>query len=281
MLLIDYNQVFLSTIFAFNKSNLNDVNESLIRHTVLTCALSYKRKYGEEYGDLVFCCDSHGNYWRKELFKYYKASRKKYRDKTGLNWDMIYDSLNKIRNEFKDNMPYKVLCFDTVEADDIIATLAKHIQNEPVLIISGDFDFVPLQLYDNVKQYSPIQKKWVKHDNPALYLKEKILRGDVGDGIPNFLSDDDTFVNPDKRQTPLREKKLQVYLNSSIDDYEVRLQENYKRNQKLIDLLNFIPAEIELNIIKEFEEQKPTRKKIMSYFVNNKLKILTESLTDF
>jgi hypothetical protein len=277
---VDYNQVFLSTIFAFNKSNFNEVNESLIRHTVLSCALSYKRKYSEEYGNLIFCCDSHGNYWRKDIFKYYKASRKKYRDSTGLNWDDIYHSLNKIREEMLCYMPYKVIMLDTAEADDIIATLCKYIK-EPILILSGDQDFIPLQCFKNVKQYAPIQKKWVRHDNPSVYLKEKILRGDVGDGIPNFLSDDDTFVNPDKRQTPLREKKLQVYLNTSVDTYDVKLQMNYKRNQTLIDLINFIPSDLESSIIKEFEEQHPTRKKIMSYFINNGLKLLMENLTEF
>ena len=48
-------------------------------------------------------------------------------------------------------MPYQMLKVSGAEADDIIATLVESTQefgqHEPVLIISGDKDFIQLQRY--------------------------------------------------------------------------------------------------------------------------------------
>lgn len=279
--LIDYNQIFLSNVFAQFKDNFNQIDENLIRHTILNCTLSYKKQYSAKYGELIFCCDSHGDYWRKRIFPEYKANRKKAREQTGLNWHLVFSSLNKIREEIKNNMPYKVLWLENAEADDIIAVLTKQLVSQPILILSGDQDFLQLQMFNNVEQYSPIHKKIVKHNNPPVYLKEKILRGDVNDGIPNFLSDNDAFTNKDKRQKPLREKTLLEYLNRSIEQYEPQLKQNYERNRQLIDLLHCIPSEIEDAIVNLYNEQAPSRKNMMSYFMKNGLKLLTSSLTEF
>ena len=58
----------------------------------------------------------------------------------------------------------------------ILTTLCKHYQNEKVMIVSGDKDFIQLQKYDNVKQYSPITKKLVDGVD-KVYIKEHVLKG--------------------------------------------------------------------------------------------------------
>jgi hypothetical protein len=46
-----------------------------------------------------------------------------------------------------------------------------------------------------VEQFSPITKKWIRISNPDKFLKEHILKGDRGDGVPNFLSNDACIIN--------------------------------------------------------------------------------------
>lgn len=287
MLLIDFNQVFLANLFAITKGK--DIEEDLVRHTVISSTLSYKKSFSEKYGEIVLCADGN-NYWRKTIFPYYKANRKKIRDISKFNWYLIFESLNKIRNEIIEYFPWKVVVVDSAEADDVIAVLVKYFQTndvekvglfkepKPTLILSGDRDFIQLHSYKNVKQWSPIQKKYIYEKNSKLYLKEKILKGDEGDGIPNFLSDSDTFINPNKRQKPLTKKLLNEIL--STNTIPKQHEKNFIRNVKLIDF-NYIPKHIEEKIIEHYISLKPNNKnKLLDFFIKNKLKYLTESITN-
>jgi 5'-3' exonuclease len=47
------------------------------------------------------------------------------------------------------------------EADDIIAILVKLQEEQKYLIVSGDKDFVQLQHYGNVQQWSPLLKNFI------------------------------------------------------------------------------------------------------------------------
>lgn len=271
-----------------------DLSEDLIRHMVLTSILSYKRKFSDKYGQMIFCTDDK-KYWRKEFFPYYKANRKKMRDASKFDWNLIFTTLNKIRDEIADTFPYVVIRAEGAEADDIIATMCKYTQThrlirdgldevqEKVLILSGDKDFLQLQKYPNVHQYSPILKKFLVEKEPQKYLLEHILTGDSGDGIPNFLSNDAVFVTEGQRQKPIRKDRLSEWVSvenpeSMFDDVMLR---NFKRNQTLIDLSN-VPAQIEAKIIESFEKgPRGERKKLLNYFIENRLKYLMESISEF
>ena len=206
MILLDYSQIVIANVMMNKKS----MSEDFVRHAVLNTIRMYHHKFTEEYGDLVVCCDATNN-WRKEAFKYYKAQRKTTRDKSDFDWSELFRLLHMVREEIAENFPYKVVYIDKAEADDIIATLILNKdKEEPVLILSSDKDFIQLQKYKNVNQYSPLKKNFLDTDNPENFLREHILRGDVSDGVPNFLSSDDTFVT-DKRQTPLSKKKVSVW----------------------------------------------------------------------
>jgi len=286
MILIDLNQVLLSGLMAqISNSKGVKLEESLIRHMILNIIRTHLKNFRKDYGEVVLCCDNR-KYWRKEWFPYYKAGRKKTREKSDLNWHLIFDMLTKFKQELKDNFPYKVVDVDGAEADDIIGTLVpRHIMNEDVLIISSDGDFLQLQQYNGrskfkVKQYNPAQKKFIVSDNPLDELKEKIIKGDKGDGIPNVLSPSDCFVR-DLRQTPITKGKLDKLMEKNYTEWE---DENAKigftRNQTLIDLTQ-IPSAVKEKIINTYEETIPVKGKLLDYFITNKLSNLMDVIEEF
>lgn len=255
------------------------LEEDLLRHMVLNSIKSYITQFGKEYGELVIACDDK-NYWRKQLFPYYKANRKKAREQSDIDWKTVFESLNKFKEELREYFPYRVIQVDSAEADDVIATLVKH-ADEPVLILSGDKDFVQLQKDSKIKQYDPVRKKWIQHNDPYKYLQEHIMKGDQGDGIPNFLSNDNCFVIG-QRQKPLRQAKIDQWVDKSPDQFCTEdMLRNFKRNQQLIDL-NYIPSDIQTKIIDQYNNQSgKKRDKLFNYFIKNKLKNLMESVGDF
>ena len=279
MILVDLNQVLLAGLMAQIANHKGKLEESLIRHMVLNIIRTHVKNFKAEDGEVVLCCDNR-KYWRKEYFPFYKANRKKTRDKSDLDWHLIFDILGKLKQELKDNFPYKVLDVEGAEADDIIGTLVPiYSPHQKILILSSDGDFLQLQNYKDVKQYNPSQKKYVKSENPILELKEKIIRGDKGDGIPNMFSPSDCFVR-DLRQKPITQKTLEKYLNEDVKNFSYDEAVNFGRNQTLIDL-TFIPQEIKEKIINTYEETKPAKGKLLNYFIEHKLKNLMEVIEEF
>ena len=282
MILVDMNQVTLSSLMMqIGQSKDLQVNPDLVRHMVLNSIRTYRIKFVEDYGELVLCYDSK-HYWRKDVFPQYKSHRKKMRESSDFDWNTIFNTLNALKEELRENFPYKMLEVYGAEADDIIATICES-QKEKIMIVSGDKDFIQLQKYKNVKQWNPVQKKMLKDKNPDLYLKEHIIKGDRSDGIPNVLSDDNSFV--DKiRQKPLTKKKIQAWVEHDFMDVapNEEAKRNYHRNTTLVDLSK-IPQDLK-DKIKETYKTTPIlgdRKNLINYFINNKLKELTNNLGDF
>ena len=281
MIILDLSQVMIATLMAQLGNHTNaELDENLLRHMILNSIRANKMKFSSEFGEMVIAADDR-KFWRRDLYPYYKANRKKTRDASELNWNVIFDSLNKIREELKESFPYPVVQVDSAEADDVIAVLTKHYNYNKILILSGDKDFQQLQRYPNVKQYSPVLKKYITCRDPDMFLKEHIMRGDVGDGIPNFLSADATFVDG-TRQKPLATKKVEAWLTANpVEFCNVEMLRNYKRNQQLVDF-DFIPEDVEQNILAEYKAQTgKDRTKLFNYFISNKLKNLVETINDF
>jgi len=276
MILIDNTQILIASIFSQYK-NINNVSEDIIRHIVVNTYRMYRSRFKEEYGDLVICQDS-ADPWRRSVFPHYKANRKKAHDKDKEQWDKIFEVLSKIRQEVFENFPYKNMKVNNTEADDIIATLTKNFhQNEKILIVSSDKDFQQLQRYENVSQYSPIHKDFLKCKNPQMVLFEHIVRGDSGDGVPNILSDDDTFVDENKRQKPLSAKKIADW---SLHGVPSEHERNVERNKTLVDL-TYIPEEIERTIMDQFATPYEGNKgKVFDYLVKNNMKLILESVDE-
>ena len=294
--MIDINQTAISNIMLEigNRTDV-EINVPLIRHMIINSIRSYKTKFGKDFGDLVIACDNR-NYWRKQVFPYYKAGRKKAREDSGYDWKLIFDTLATIRAELHAVFPYKVVDVDGAEADDVIAVLAEWSQTndlanaspfaegdpKPFLIISGDHDFIQLQKYKNVKQFSSIQKKYVKADTtPERYVLEHTIRGDKGDGIPNVLSPDDCLVNGE-RQKAISTKKLEEWLSDPTrmpndDEFVTR----FRRNKMLVDFTQ-IPTQVKESVINNFVEQpKKDKSKLLNFFIEHKMKNMLELIEDF
>ena len=281
MILLDYSQIALSNIIV---QKLND--ENMIRHMILNSIRMYNKRYRQEYGQMVICADGM-NTWRRAYFPEYKAMRRKGKEQSDMDWNEIFRILNLVREEIQENLPYKVLHMEGCEADDIIGALAIRTQDfgqgEPVMIISSDKDFIQLQKFNNVKQFSPIQKKAVTDKNPRTYLFNHIMRGDSGDGVPNVLSKDDTFISESK-QTPLRQTRIDDWLDRSDNLKDAMPEEvyrNYQRNKKLIDLTE-IPEDIQESIINNYDSQKPAMKmKVLNYLIKKRCNNLIEVVEEF
>ena len=282
MILVDYNQVLISSLMAQPALQKQGINEDLIRHMVLNSIRMYRNKFKKRFGgDLVICCDNR-NYWRKNKFPQYKAHRKKLRETSTHDWNAIFECLNNMKAELKLYFPYKVLEVCTAEADDVIGTICEELRDEgAILILSGDKDFMQLQRYAGVTQYSPIQKRFLKCDDPEQFLKEHIMRGDKGDGVPNFLSADDTFVT-DSRQTPLSKKKVEQWIDLDPEIFcSTNMLKNYARNQLMVDLTK-VPTNLKTEIMEQYHQSSPSdRSKLFPYFMENRLKNLMEHIGEF
>ena len=282
MIIFDFNQVAISSLMEQIGSSKKPVEESLVRHMILNVIRTYVKKFKATHGpEVVIACDNK-HYWRRDIFPQYKASRKKNRDASGHDWASIFECLHKIKEELKENSPYKVVDVDTCEADDIIAVLTmKYAAHGKVMILSSDKDFAQLQKFPNVEQFSPILKKFIKEQLPAAQLKQMIIRGDKGDGIPNILSPDGVFVEGG-RQKPITEVKIIQWMNQQPEEFCVgEMLRNYKRNEMLIDLSK-IPNNLQENILDKYESVQPkTRQVFMNYMINNRLKNLIEVIDEF
>lgn len=297
-ILVDFSGLACASLFAFEhdlKSGNAEKITNLLRHVVLSSLLYNKRKFGREYGQMIICVDADG-YWRKAVFKHYKANRKKMREKSSINWDIVFKVINGLAEDLAEHFPYLTIKVDDAEADDIIGVLTKYYQTnelvevglveEPqkVLILSGDGDNFQLHEYPNVRQWSPARKKFIKPENgPRKALIEKICRGDDGDGVPNIMSADDIFVTEGKRQTSFMTARLEDFYKHGIDacknDTERR---NYHRNETLVSYEK-IPSWLQERILTIYKDTNPkgNRRTIMNYLNEHRCRNLIENVEDF
>jgi len=275
MILIDFTQTIIAGLMAQMKHSDGEVDENLLRHMILNSLRNYAKRYKDQYGDIVLCTDA-AHPWRRNYFPLYKANRKKAREADDRDWTMIFDTLQKVKDEIRENFPFHYMYVENCEADDIIAILVKH-ATEPVLIVSGDKDFQQLHS-DTVSQWSPNLNKMINCEDPSLFLKEHILKGDKSDGIPNILSNDNC-LDEGIRQTPLKKAVLEKYLRISIENDD-KYYRNYLRNQTLIDL-SFIPIDVEQAILREWDNSDPPTGKVFDYLTKNRLNELLDNVEDF
>jgi len=148
---------------------------------------------------------------------------------------------------------------------------------ERFLVLSGDKDYIQLQKYSNVDQYDPIRKRWIRNDNPEKYLKEHILKGDTGDGVPNILSPDNCLAIGE-RQKPMTQKRIHQFNQGEFNEETAR---NYERNKMLIDLSE-IPQNYQNEIMESYnQEKKVGREHLFNFFTKMKLRNLITDIQDF
>jgi len=280
MILVDANQIAISHLMVRHKIE-DGINVETVRRSIVRVLARIEKKYGLEYGKMVLCYDDK-DYWRRQVFPFYKQNRKKERANSKYDWDKVFSVLNKIRDEIRSNFPYHVIQVQGAEADDVIASLVRlnlrQNKPEPVLILSADKDFIQLHRYPLVKQYDPIRNRWIENDNPVAYLQEHIIRGDRSDGIPNILTCDDAIVTGKPQKKMSKEKIASL---ASMDPQEftnfIRLR-NWKRNSELIDFTK-IPTPVVERIISFFTRSKPKQSLQIQYFIDNNIQDLIEEFS--
>lgn len=281
--IMDLSNIMISTLMAQLGRHTNaEVDEQMLRHMILNTIRSNRKKFFAEYGELIVAADDK-NYWRKQAFPYYKAMRKQNREASELDWNKIFEALNKIKQEIKDFFPYKVIQVEHAEADDVIAAICiengRQLGGEKFLILSSDKDMGQLQKYSNIDQYDPVRKRWIRVSNPEEFLLEHIFKGDSGDGVPNILSQDDTFVSS-LRQKPVTAKRIEAW-KKDINTMDAETKRNFERNKLLIDF-DCIPENIKSQVVAQYSAEKNIgREKLFDYFIQNRLRNLMEVITDF
>lgn len=281
MILIDYYGVAIPVVLT-----AEEITEDILRHRVLMTIMSYRKKYKGKFGEIIIAKDGRKN-WRKDYFPYYKGNRKlDPKDKTAEEiqadrdkWYKIITILNKITDEIQENFPWKVIYSEKGEADDVIAVLAKRAQ-EPVLIVSTDKDFFQLHKLPNVKQVSPRTGEFIVVEDLATTLRNHILCGDSGDGVPNFLSDDDSFVNENSAPRPRMTAKIKNQYGSDL--YSENAHPGIIRNRTLVDF-DYIPLEVQNDIIEKFDSYqlpKMIQMKIMTYLSKHRAKVLIDNISN-
>ena len=283
MILLDFSNIIVGSIMVAHKvPDEERFGEDFIRHLVLNSIRSYRNKYKNKYGEIVICTDFHSS-WRKEVFPFYKAHRKVAREKQktekGMDWSALFDTISKIIVEIDTFFPYKVIRVPHAEGDDVIAVLSRAFK-EKSLIVSSDKDFSQLYKYKWIRQFSPMKQKMLNGIDPIVYLKEHIIRGDKGDGIPNILSADDCIVNG-VRQKPISKKKVANWLVQDPHDFNDEMKSGWIRNKILIDF-DLIPKKITAAILEQYNSEKNYQQgQLMNYFIKNRLKYLMENMGDF
>lgn len=284
MLILDFSSVMIANLHAqVGLQNVREVDENLLRHMILNTIRALRVKFKKH--EMVIACDRGS--WRKSVYAYYKANRKKQKDKSDLNWTAIFECFTRMREDLKAYFPYRVVDVEGCEADDVIGTLVRKygdqdfipltLSGEEIIIVSPDKDFAQLHVHGNVKQWNPIKKEWVTHKNPRGYLDEHIIRGDSVDGVPNVMSDDDTFVVEGKRQKTMTQKRFDELMKLVPTEY----LNNLERNRKMIDLRE-TPVSLQEEIIQAYDDQAgKNRSQLFNYFVKNRLRNLLESINEF
>lgn len=258
--------------------------EDTTRLAILNSIRAYRSFNKKKYGEIVIVGDGAKN-WRYGVFPQYKGKRKSNREADKIDWPAVWGILNRIQADLRDNFPYKILTVMECEADDVIAQLVRHTQEfgnyEPVLIVSRDKDFAQLQKYENVAQLDPRTKKLIVCEDPIGDLANHIIDGDMVDGVPNVLSDDNSFVESIK-QVAMRSKLLNELL-SDPNSHGPIVRARIDRNRVLIDL-DQTPQYLKDTIDRQWGDLKDpngNRKNTLTYLIQNNCQQLIEHLGDF
>jgi 5'-3' exonuclease len=293
MILVDYSgSIFAAISVELNRNMGLKTDIDFLRHIILKQLKSYHRKFHEDYGEMVVCLDCRTGNWRKELFPAYKFARKKKRIDSGVDWDKIFKDVNTITEEFRKELPYKFVMVDNLEADDVIALLAKNAPEiaqkdvfgdmlHPVLIISNDKDYKQLHKYPYVKQYYPKKQAIGREQDPEFALQDLIIHGDKSDGIPNIRSDKNIFMEDGRRQTSISTDFMRRFLKEGVECLSIFEKERYEFNKMLISF-DEIPSKYEQEVIEEYKKEKTfNRFNLMQYFARHRLKEMIDHIGDF
>lgn len=93
MILLDFSGTMFRSISVDMKQNMGMKTDiEYLRHLILNSIRMYNRMFKDTYGEMIICFDYPGGSWRKDIFPYYKARRKKIRVDSGIDWTEIFQA---------------------------------------------------------------------------------------------------------------------------------------------------------------------------------------------
>lgn len=289
VMIIDISNISVATLMNnFKPANQNDISLSIVRHLVLDTLRNNVVKFKGEYPEIVIAFDDN-KYWRRSKAWYYKKKRSIDHENSDWDWDRLNSFLHPTFDEIRTVMPYKGIRVDFAEADDVIGVVTKDAvaKGKRVLIVSADTDFIELQKYSGVRQWSPTLKKWVKpkYGSPRNDLRMKIIKGDKKDSIACIKARSDYILSKveGERAPAIRASELEIWLDAVDPTTEMPPEwaARYKENEILRDF-DFIPKDIADSILEAYNSPKlGSKSKMETYFMENKLKRMFEKLSDF
>lgn len=281
--LVDASNLVFSQCLNYHRETKDQPDLQMIRILVLEELIKHRSRLKKDYQEWVMCYDGQ-KYWRKDIFPYYKGRRQEDREKSDFDWDGFFPLYEQFKQELKENFPIKCLQVHGAEGDDLIASLCKvYGPHRDICILSSDKDFIQIQqtIAPKVKQWSLYHGKWLTPKNSEYDLLEHIIRGDTDDGVPNILSDGDTFMVKGKRQKSVFAKWVEECSQYGLASPEKfckthQALENFERNRKLIDLRE-IPEDLTQKIVAEYETLETPSGKAYNYMVGHRLTRLMEA----
>ncbi len=254
LLLIDFNNLMWRTMHAKDVEIKSDVPDVNLWKLMIFDSIYASFTRDDRINEVVLAVDDK-NQWRKTYFSRYKETRKTKREKTGIDFTFVFDTMNQYLADLKHGMPFKVLKIRAAEADDIIGILASNLKRR-VIISSNDEDYTQC-ISDNVVVWNPSKRKYVKCADTEKFLQIKSLTGQSKDDIYNVKTpkdwghDDKTFG---KRRPGLGPVMAEKILKEGLKEWllENNVTHRYMRNRNLIDFKK-IPPTICNRVLKTYD----------------------------
>ena len=244
-----------------------------------------------------------GSKSRKKVYEGYKAGRENRKFRVNRQYMEFLDEEEEqlsMRQQFVwlndvlDYLPVQTMIYDGIEADDTIAYLTKHTQQDldgEVVIVSTDKDFLQL-VSDKVSVFSPTKKKMytrqVVFDEfgiwPENLLLYRTLDGDKSDNIPGIRGcgiktllkrfpelSEDRLITHEEFFKMCEEKQGKIKLYDDI----LKAKDQLLMNKRLMELDEpHIPTNQKLKILERFNVDDIQFNKLDFLKVGQKYKIL-------
>lgn len=301
MIISDFSKVAYASVHVFEddiKKSDPQAIENLLRHVTINSFTALKKRFGSEYGELIIATDGSKNF-RRDIYPNYKANRAAARAKSDLPWNIIFDVINRLKEEAHESWPWVVIGSDRAEADDVMGVLVVDVANqnitssgvldddepEAVLLDTRDTDMFQIH-YPNVKQWDSRERKFIRLPSGTTkesFLKELIIRGDSGDGVENIFTPLNTLVTPGVRQTACIAKRLDpVMAYDNIFDYDLDpvIKERIRINHQLVSF-DGIPLDIRDEIVSKYRNRTINKKmKMLQYLQKHRCTRLIEEINN-
>lgn len=251
VLLVDFNNLLFRTLYVrevYIQSEIPDFQlwRFLVYDSIYSCIKRFR------ISEVVLAVDDKVS-WRRSYFPRYKESRKKQRDKSDVDFKIVFSVINKFIRELKHSMPFKIIKVRSAEADDVIGILALEFGN--CIVSSNDEDFMQLVGEKDNRLWNPSNQKFSefpininkdKKGTPVMckskeeFLNYKILMGQPKDDIFNIKTPTNWGKTPEtegKRKPGFGVISAQKVMKAGVHEWieKEQLEDRYKRNSVLID----------------------------------------------